>query len=251
MLLRRSRSIARLTPILLAALVAGPASALTIYDLSADWSDVNNPNGVWSYNSSPATPIANHLADWDPGSSFFGAAQPAWAAAAFPAAGHVPVWLKSVGSGAAGVDLPTDSIGMHGSESAAAGVTWTSPSNGSVDISGATWQFFKGGPHATRSMDWEILHNATSLSSGQLSGPDAFTSASPFDFAAGSGGAGALTGIAVAAGDVITLQYARTNTSSTFAAADLTIRLVPEPRRLVLLNAGLIALAASRRRPIA
>ena len=36
MLLRRSQSIARLTLILLAAVIAGPAGALTIYDLSAD-----------------------------------------------------------------------------------------------------------------------------------------------------------------------------------------------------------------------
>ena len=44
----------RLTQLVLAfmtaVLVGLPASAgATLYDLKADWSDANNPNGVWTY----------------------------------------------------------------------------------------------------------------------------------------------------------------------------------------------------------
>jgi hypothetical protein len=243
----RAAPVARCLLVLLAAWIASPAAALTIYDLAADWSDASNPNGVWSYDGSPGTPIATHVADWDPGSSAFLAAQPAWAAAALPSAGHVPMWLKSVGSGVAGVDLPAGTVGMHGSESAAAGVTWTSPGDGTVDVSGATWQFIKAGVHASRSMTWKILLNGSLLTSGVISGADAFTSAAPFDFSAGSGGAGALGGIAVATGDVITLQFEKLSLSATFAAAELAIAFdAPEPAGLALVGAGLIALAARR-----
>jgi hypothetical protein len=96
-------------------------------------------------------------------------------------------------------------------------------------------------------MTWKILLNGSLLTSGVISGADAFTSAAPFDFSAGSGGAGALGGIAVATGDVITLQFEKLSLSATFAAADLTIACdAPEPAGLALLGGGLVALAARR-----
>ena len=249
MICSRPSHLVSLLILFLAVVAPLPGVEAASFDLAADWSDAANPNGVWSYNGSPGVPITNHVADWDPGSGTFLGAQPAWAAAAAPNPGHVPVWLKSVGAAAAGVDLPASRVGMHGSETASAGVTWTSPSDGIVDVDGGTWQFVKVGAHASRSMQWDILKNGVLLTSGVIQGSDTFTSASPFDFSAGSGGVLALQNIAVGAGDVITLQYTKLSSAATFAGVDLTVNLIPEPGTAILaLLGGLVVLSRKRAR---
>ena len=57
-------------------LVPSYAFADIVYDLESDWSDVNNPNGVWSYNNGNG-PITNQVSDWLP--NYFSTDQPAWA----------------------------------------------------------------------------------------------------------------------------------------------------------------------------
>jgi len=246
-MLLRLRGLAPGLLVALALLAGAPAARALTWDLADDWSDTANPNGVWSYNGAPGTPIAGHVADWDTGSSAFLGAQPAWAAATLPAPGHVPMWMKSVGTGAAAIDLPSGAVGLHGAENAAAGVTWTSPIDGAVDLTGGTWQFVKSGVHAGRSMTWTILLNATVLTSGVISGADAFNSAAPFDFATGSGGAAAISNLSVQTGDVITLQFTKISVNATFAGVDLTLTEVPEPAALALWATGILALLSTRR----
>ncbi|MBI4603277.1 MAG: hypothetical protein HY721_15090, partial [Planctomycetes bacterium] len=117
----------------------GPVVLPRVHDLAADWSDLQNPNGPWSYNRSPRTAIAKQLPDWDPGACCFVEPQPAWALAEQPSPGHVPVWMKVVSSVVAPgeLDLPAGTVAMHGSEDSTAGVTWTSPEDGLVEVSGA------------------------------------------------------------------------------------------------------------------
>ncbi len=93
-----------------------------------------------------------------------------------------------------------------------------------------------------RSNDWEILHNATSLTSATVSSGDAFDRANPFDFATGSGGAAALTGIAVSAGDVIELRVTRAVASQGHFSG-VTFTVVPEPGSAGLLAIGLLLLS--------
>ncbi len=39
------------------------ARAGIVFDLASDWSDTNNPNGVWSYDERPGVALANHLSN--------------------------------------------------------------------------------------------------------------------------------------------------------------------------------------------
>ena len=61
--------------------------AVVVYDLAADWSDTNNPNGVWSYNDSIG-PITVHQSTWPwPG-------QDVWARTS-TGPGHIVAWMKT------------------------------------------------------------------------------------------------------------------------------------------------------------
>lgn len=248
--------------ILLCAFAYSPNSwsASIVYDLATDWSDVANPNGVWSYNGDGGPPITTQLPDWDPSSVFFGSAQPAWAANTFQDAGHVPVWFKRV-TDSTTLDIPIGVVGMHGSEGftvAQVGVSWTSPIEGTVDITGGIWQAIKGpdasgGNHANRNSDWNIRLNSTDLTGGNLSGSDSFTSVSPFDLLAGSGGALALTGLSVSIGDVIALEFISPTSFATFNGVDLTVTAltasaVPVPAAFWLFGTALIGLVGLSKR---
>lgn len=196
--------------------------ATPVYDLAEDWSDVKNPNGLWSYNSAPGTPITTHWDDWDPGTCCFASVQPAWAAARQPDSGHVPVWFKTISPTLGSSDMPIGTVGMHGSESAAAGVTWTSPINGVVRISGGVWLAYKGNG---RSMNWTLFVNGALITGGNLTFNDSFTSSNPFNFTAGSGGTAALT-VPVAVGDVINLELVKTSGFAEFVGVDLKFSVV-------------------------
>src|SRR5688500_12070288 len=72
-------------------------NAQVLYDLSADWSDTNNPNGPWSYNGVDGLPLPVHRADWDSQTRIehFSSPQPAWSAEDLSRS--VPMAFKSLG----------------------------------------------------------------------------------------------------------------------------------------------------------
>jgi len=200
-------------------------SVAGIYDLANDWSDMTNPNGVWSYNQSPGIPITSHQSDWDPPRDVFTDSQPAWANASYPSLGHVPMWAKVVSESQPGFDFAIGRVVMHGSErgnEVFPGVTWTSPIDGQVEISGGVWLARKT---LGRKMDWNILHNRVVITSGSLTSTDLFTSDNPFDLADGSGGASALV-LPVSVGDIITLELFNTSGYAEFVGVDLTITIL-------------------------
>ena len=217
----------RIPPILTAlislSICVGHTRAASIYDLSADWSDATNPNGVWSYNYSQGVAFPIHLVDWEPsagGQTHFAGPQPAWA----NQPGHVPMWFKSVGVTAGtfwNLDIPAGRVGMHGIESSTrSNVTWTSPISGTIGITGGVWLMRNLG----RNMDWRILVNGTPITGERLlfSQTGTFNSGNPFDYSLGTGGSGALSQ-AVGVGDVISLELFRQNSWADFVGVDLTI----------------------------
>jgi hypothetical protein len=241
--------------------LAAPRADAQLYNLAGEWSDVNNPNGVWALHKAPGVPFGVAQADWYNNGS--NPKQPAWADATgpdpFPPNPHVPMWAKAVGdvgtlsgdSGYSGfVDVGT--VYMHAAEVFRTGtdfssVVWTSPHAGSLHIDGGVWmaQAFQGRPH-----QWELRKNGAVLTGGPLTYGDGYDKTNPFLFATGSGGPAAVD-LAVVQNDQIELLIYKTGGTfapGTFVAVDLEISLVPEPATLAMVTLGLICGSIPRRR---
>lgn len=205
----------------------GNAIAETVeYDIAADWSDDQNPNGVWTYAGNNGVLLGMNHFDWDV-QGFFFAGQRAWANAAIPNPNHVPMWFKA--SGPSALDVP--GVGMHGSEGAIdawVGVIWRSPAEGHVSIEGGVWQALKteigafGGTHRNRNADWRLRHNEATIASGNISGTDQYSSRTPFTFDAGAAGQ-SLNNISVATGDRIVLEFISPTSFAPFVGLRLAI----------------------------
>jgi hypothetical protein len=218
----------------------------TIYDLKTDWSKSTNPNGTWSYRQGNS--IDSFNPSW-PGDSW-STPQVAWSGS-FP-----QVWFQSNGTEQFPHDWAKGDIITHsGNVSDFANssvVVWTSPVDGTVNISGDTWKARNIG----RSNDWALYLNNTILTGGTLASGDSHTSATPFLFQDGFGGASALEDITVHVGDEISFRLTKSANSpfGDYAGVNLTLdaTAVPEPATLSLLflgGAGLVApLVWSRRR---
>jgi hypothetical protein len=175
-------------------LVSGAAVATTLnFDLAADWSDQANPFGPWSLWKSPTALFAVNQTDYFQNGEHYRA----WADQPFPELAHVPVWARDSGTG---------DVWMHGAEFDRTGTNltsavWTSPGAGVATIDGAVWQ----GSNNLRSMRWMLVKNDVVLTSGDIFTDGTYVPESPFWFASGSGGPGALVQ-AVAAGDRLELR---------------------------------------------
>lgn len=197
-----------------------------VYDVAANWSDTQNPNGVWTYTGNDGVILTANQADWDPGAVFF-SGQRAWADSTLPKPGQVPMWLKS--SEPSALDLP--GVGMHGSEGtevAWVGIVWCSPVTGKISITGGVWQALNTeddglrGNHRVRNSDWRLRLNNTTLASGNISGTDGYSSVFPFTFSSGAGER-QLSGIRVTAGDTVVLEFISPTSFSTFNGIELVI----------------------------
>ncbi len=218
------------------------------YDLNADWSDVSNPNGVWSYNEgSNAMP---HVAAWDPTDE--GGTQPAWAVSGVKSSQEfLPVWFKSVLNEPFTHDWTIGDVVTHTTDANGIGhgpanVTWTSPVIGTVDISGGVWM----ARDVFRGNHWTLSLNGVPLTGGDIFSGDSFNRASPFNFAAGSGGASVLNNVPVTIGDVITLQIVKTSEQGDFVGVNFTIAAaaIPEPSSLALCTIAAAGLSLGLRR---
>lgn len=209
--------------------MAGSSAYAAVYDLTADWSDVSNPNGVWSYNSG-GVPLTSTIRVSDP----WAVPQVSW--------GDLPGWFQSNGTELFPHDWQAGDVITHTGPSE---VTWTSPEVGLADITGAVWPTRDIG----RFNQWEVLLNGSVLTSGVIGDGDPFSRATPFDFANGSGGASVLSDIPIGIGDVIELRLTAFNGSTAdYAGAELTITTsgttaVPGPSGLELLALGVFGLS--------
>lgn len=175
-----------------------------LHDLSDDWSDTVNPNGVWSVNAG-GTPLL-HVADLSTtGIDVFPTPQPGFTAQ--PIFGDItPVWFRAAGPLANGnPEWQIGDIVTHTSRPFVpnSNVTWTSPVDGAVDILGGVWPTREFG----RSNDWFLYLNGTLLTSGTISSPDPYDRTNPFLFELGSGGLLAVRDIPVSVGDIVKLEF--------------------------------------------
>jgi hypothetical protein len=189
----------------------------TNYDLAADWSDTNNPNGVWSYKATPNELLTNHFDDWDPSHGVFESTQPAWAFATWPNFGHIPHFYKVISAPAPSSqndDEPIGRIVVHNNDPAnspsewaehPAVITWTAPTAGYLSIVAGIWEVQR---YLQRLEDWTLKLNGVAISGGVLTFGSQYNSSTPLNLTSGWGGASALNQ-AVAAGDVLSLDFQR------------------------------------------
>ena len=216
-------------------------AATQVYDLKADWSNTQNPNGPWSYRQGDTLLINNPFPWVGAGYGCFFPVPcpvPPLVPAMEKVAGFVNAWgnfyFLSPGYIEDGDVLVVPGIGGN--------ILWTAPVSGTIDISGATWLvdpicFYEPYPSFPF---WTLTHNGSSLSGGNVevtvcgSAADGNPRGFPYDFSSGSGGTAALQNIPVAAGDQIVLAFS----SSTRAAAGLNLTIALTPAGGVCPNAS-------------
>ncbi len=191
--------------------LAQPCLATVAWDIQVEWSDAANPNGVWVFREGGN--VLGHVAAWQqPG---LGYVQPAWAVGEVSPNEYLPSWFKATGT-VGGLDWEVGDVVVHTTDPANgpthgnASVRWVSPVADTIAITGSVWITRDIG----RSAAWTLLRNATPLTGGSVSSGDPYSRANPFDFAAGSGGAGVLQGIPMQVGDFIELSLVTTSSNT-------------------------------------
>jgi hypothetical protein len=206
-------------------LIVPAAARATVYNLTTDWSDAVNANGVWSYRQ--GTTLLPHVAAWQGLSGDFTSAQPAWARFDVGTS-NLPCFFRS--SAAVGIAhdwLPGDVIchttdTFNGMGSGTANIVWSSPIKGTIDIAGGVWM----GRDIGRSNHWSLSINGSTVTSGDIASGDPYNRASPFLFSAGAGGAGVLTGVSVSIGDKVELDLTKTSSPGDYVGITWTITTV-------------------------
>jgi hypothetical protein len=237
------------------------ADAGQLYDLASDWSDSNNPNGVWQYGTmSPSlvfTPFPIHVNDYiNVGPPAFTGDQPAWTDTANTGNNGTPQGLaKSIDISL--FDFPAGSVGGHTPASSDyLAVQWTAPGAGTIDVSGGVWMWRDLGRHEALS----LLVNGTALINGVPipTRSAGVNSGNPFTLAqaivAGGGSVTSLLDVPVTSGETVILAARRIDVED-FVGMNFTINftssVVPEPSSLVLMSVatacGAIWLSRCRR----
>ncbi|MCX5805515.1 MAG: VPLPA-CTERM sorting domain-containing protein [Proteobacteria bacterium] len=206
-----------------------------IYDLRSDWSDVSNPNEVWSYNLN-GSPLPSAIR----GGDNWGTPQISWVTYPY---GHIG-WFKSNGTEQFPHDWIAGDIITHTpSGPDYTDITWTSPISGVASISGGVWHTRDWG----RTNNWYIYINGVQLASGSVSSGGSDSRNNPSLFTTGYD----LDNISISIGDIIQLHLSGQGTGD-YAGVNLTIETsttpVPIPGAIWLFGPGLAGLAGLRRR---
>jgi len=231
------------------------------YSLAGQWSNTANPNGPWTYREgNEALPL---VTDYNFGGTVPGfTPQPAWAPSNVGGQ-FLPVWLQSSQTGTpsgfeAGAVTPGDVIvhstdGFNGSGEGIANVIWTSPSAGTIDISGDIWWVRNLG----RTNDFSVFVGGTLIADGAISDGSTNTRSNPLQFASGLLLGDSFSDIPVSAGEIVELAVTRGSGAGeisdlNFQIDETTPSAVPEPAGLVLLLglglAGAVALRNQMKR---
>ncbi|MBI4585222.1 MAG: DUF1553 domain-containing protein [Planctomycetes bacterium] len=197
---------------------AGTRRVGEVFDLAADFSDGNNPNGVWSYERADAAGLlSTHMGNFVLGEKDFpNRNQPGWQASN---TAFVPGLAKALDPLANGTshDLPKGCIFGHGPLL----IRWQAPKDGVIDILGSAWmprdinrpmtlnlvQLAGAGHKPTVFFDNVALPERDADGNGIEEGPN---SSRPYSFAqamaADGRSAGDLLGFSVKVGDELCLS---------------------------------------------
>jgi len=181
--------------------------AAVVYDLAGDWNPPNNPNGTWAYLSGAT------LMPYQASVTALGGAG---GYAPSPSNGYyLPLMWKSAGT------LYAHSYDQFNGNAASgeASITWTSPVNGSVDITGFMYYDHAG---VSRSNDFLVNLGADTLASGTVSYLVAYDEPHKLTFS--------FTGLPVTVGEVFSVELHRTTgyDAGATTAMNWTITAVPE-----------------------
>jgi hypothetical protein len=196
------------------------------WDLKADWSDTQNPNGAWSYLE--GSDLLPHVSAWTSAQGSFNGNQPAWAVTANDQS-FLPAWFKSTVTPTFTVDWQIGDVITHALEpnnccglgNGEGSVVWTSPFNGTINLSGSAWL---GRKTLGRSDKWTLLRGTNVLSTGQVLAANSYSRSNPFYFVNGSGGPGVLHNLPINKGETIRLLIEKVPSSTAeFMGVDFTI----------------------------
>lgn len=214
-----------------AALVSPVGTAAVIYDVAADWSTTDNPNGPWSYLHGTA------LLPNQPTACCGLPAAPSFAPS------HVPgTFLPVFGQATSGADIYVHSYDPFngGAAQGEAVLAWTAPMSGLADVSG---YFYYSQITDQRSNDVSIRLGSSVLGSAVLSYLDHQDEANRWSFS--------FNNLAVNTGDMLTVIFQRSAGQSAGSSnvGNLTVTLtaaaVPAPPTGALIFAGMAALIGS------
>ena len=175
---------------------AGMGGKVTVYDLKADWSDTQNPNGVWSLRE--GNNLFPAVENWG-GSK----GQRAWCKAR-SGSGHIPVILKVSVMGFEAKEAQIGDLIVHAQDEIGgpglgqAQIVWTAPASGTVDIKAGLWL----GRLIGRSDDWTLTIAGVQKSMGKVAAGHDRNNPVPISE----------TNVPIAAGQTIVLQISRSAT---------------------------------------
>ena len=231
--------------------LAATAAAVDVYHYSLvnDWSDVQNPNGVWSYNLN-SSPITTHQTFWwgQPGWGYLDFSDGGIMKGSYPANMNDP-WGDPTGSAH---DWQDGDVAMHalsipyGGDTSFLNVTWTSPADGIIDITGRAWD---AKIYSDRVVAWLLIVGGQTIA--QCSSAYGLYRTDPgAQFESNLIGDSQLTGIPVVQGQIVEFRVVAQTYYGQYVGVqeDITLTVVPEPGTGCLLLAGLIGVWLRSRR---
>jgi hypothetical protein len=196
-----------------------PANVQT-YNVAADWSYTQNPNGVWSYNEG-STPLPYALFPW------INIPEICWANGGYP-----PAWTKMQTSPPYGWapdgdiawgDVIVHSVSVNPNNPAPANLTWTSPGTGTIDISGTIWDAYH---YIERDDSWGLKLNGTILA-GRAGIQGIKRNVPEASLASNISAGQSLNALKVQKGDVLELYVQPTTAIGHFVGVDLAVKFIP------------------------